>query len=115
MAQANRRVHALAIVAAISLGFATSAFSQSTASPPTGASALTSPTSTQPEASMTNGKSSQTTTQAQSDTRKAGRKANRAQKNAELDKLEKNGYKPTANQSNYPDNIQNAEKKASGQ
>lgn len=64
---------------------------------------------------MTNGKSSQTTKQAQSDTKKAARKANRAQKNAELDKLEKNGYKPSANESNYPDNIQNAEKKANAQ
>lgn len=64
---------------------------------------------------MTNHQPSKTSKQAQSDTRKAARKANRAQKNAELEKLEKNGYKSTANQNDYPNNIQNAEKKANGQ
>jgi hypothetical protein len=105
-----------ALVAASSLSFfAASAFCQSTASPPIGASALASPTSTQLEASTVTDQSTQADKQAQSNKRKADRKANRAQKNAELDKLEKNGYKPTANQSDYPNNIQNAEKKANGQ
>jgi hypothetical protein len=44
--------------------------------------------------------------------RKAARKANRAKKNAELSTLEKNGYQPGGDQTNYPQNIQAAEKKA---
>jgi hypothetical protein len=44
--------------------------------------------------------------------RKAARKANRTKKNAELSRLEKNGYNPADDQINYPQNIQDAEKKA---
>ncbi|MEI5999844.1 DUF4148 domain-containing protein [Paraburkholderia bengalensis] len=44
--------------------------------------------------------------------RKQARKEARAKKNAELKKLEDAGYKPTANDPNYPQDIQNAEKKA---
>jgi hypothetical protein len=44
--------------------------------------------------------------------RKAQRKAARSKKNAELSTLEKNGYQPGGDQTNYPQNIQNAEKKA---
>ena len=44
--------------------------------------------------------------------RKADRKAARAKKNAELKDLEKNGYNPSGDQTNYPQNIQNAEKKS---
>lgn len=45
--------------------------------------------------------------------RKQARKEARARKNAELSKLEKNGYNPaTSNDSSYPQDIQNAEKKA---
>ncbi|QGZ66426.1 DUF4148 domain-containing protein [Paraburkholderia acidisoli] len=45
--------------------------------------------------------------------RKQARKEARARKNAELSKLEKNGYNPaTSNDSTYPQDIQNAEKKA---
>ncbi|KWF30920.1 hypothetical protein [Burkholderia pseudomultivorans] len=48
--------------------------------------------------------------------RKAERKAARAKNTAELKKLEDAGYKPAANDPNYPQNLQNAEKKAgSGQ
>ncbi|MGF6568636.1 Flp pilus assembly protein TadB [Paraburkholderia sp. GAS333] len=47
--------------------------------------------------------------------KKADRKARRATKNAELNKLEKNGYNPAGNQSNYPQNLQNAQQKAAGQ
>ena len=46
--------------------------------------------------------------------RKAERKAARAKNNAELKKLEDAGYKPAANDPNYPQNLQNAEKKAAG-
>ncbi|MBR7990141.1 DUF4148 domain-containing protein [Burkholderia cenocepacia] len=44
--------------------------------------------------------------------RKAEHKAARAKNNAELKKLEDAGYKPAANDPNYPQNLQNAEKKA---
>lgn len=44
--------------------------------------------------------------------RKEARKAARAHKNAELKQLEKNGYNPSRNNVNYPDDIQKAEKKA---
>jgi uncharacterized membrane protein len=46
--------------------------------------------------------------------RKAQRKAARAKKNAELKTLEKNGYQPGGDLTNYPQNLQNAEHKASG-
>jgi hypothetical protein len=44
--------------------------------------------------------------------RKAARKEARAKKNAELKKLEDAGYKPAANDPNYPTDLQKAEKKA---
>ena len=47
--------------------------------------------------------------------KKADRKARRAKKNAELSKLEKNGYNPAGDQTNYPQNLQNAPQKANGQ
>ncbi|MCA8501207.1 DUF4148 domain-containing protein [Burkholderia multivorans] len=46
--------------------------------------------------------------------RKAERKAARAKNTAELKKLEDAGYKPAVNDPNYPQNLQNAEKKAAG-
>ena len=39
-------------------------------------------------------------------------KAARAKKNAELKALEKNGYQPGADLTSYPQNLQNAERKA---
>ena len=47
--------------------------------------------------------------------KKADSKARRAKKNAELSKLEKNGYNPAGNQTNYPQNLENAQQKAAGQ
>lgn len=44
--------------------------------------------------------------------RKAQRKAARAKKNAELKTLEKNGYQPGGDLTSYPQNLQNAERKA---
>jgi len=64
-------------------------------------------------ASMTG--SQATGKQAQKAQKKAERKARRAQKNADLNKLEKNGYNPSGNQLRYPQNVQNAEKKANPQ
>ncbi|HDR9469955.1 hypothetical protein [Burkholderia multivorans] len=54
---------------------------------------------------------------AKQDARKAARakrKAARTKNTAELKKLEDAGYKPAANDPNYPQNLQNAEKKAAG-
>ncbi|NKJ47688.1 hypothetical protein CIC12_13225 [Burkholderia sp. SG-MS1] len=59
--------------------------------------------------------SSSTSTQAQKATKKAERKARREKKNAELSKLEKKGYNPSGDQLRYPQNVQNAEKKANPQ
>jgi len=42
---------------------------------------------------------------------KAARKAARAKKNAELKALEKNGYSPGGDQVNYPQNVQDAQRK----
>ncbi|MGA3249775.1 MAG: DUF4148 domain-containing protein [Paraburkholderia sp.] len=44
--------------------------------------------------------------------RKAARKQARAKKNAELKKLEDAGYHPSQNDPNYPQDLQNAQKKA---
>jgi parvulin-like peptidyl-prolyl isomerase len=44
--------------------------------------------------------------------RKAERKARREKKNAELKALEKNGYRESGNQDNYPQNLMDAERKA---
>ncbi|MDE1010251.1 MAG: DUF4148 domain-containing protein [Paraburkholderia fungorum] len=44
--------------------------------------------------------------------RKAARKQARAKNTAELKKLESNGYQPAQNDPNYPQNLQNAQKKA---
>ncbi|WP_179400949.1 hypothetical protein [Burkholderia guangdongensis] len=47
--------------------------------------------------------------------RKARRKAARAKRNADLSAIEKNGYRLTGDQTNYPENLQNAERKAADQ
>ncbi|SAL27097.1 hypothetical protein AWB74_01177 [Caballeronia arvi] len=47
--------------------------------------------------------------------KKAERKAARAKKNAELKELEKNGYNPAGDQTNYPQNLQNAQSKINAQ
>ncbi|WP_233852947.1 hypothetical protein [Paraburkholderia sp. HD33-4] len=47
--------------------------------------------------------------------RKAERKAHRAKKNAELKDLEKHGYSPAGNQTQYPQNLQNAQQKSEAQ
>jgi hypothetical protein len=41
--------------------------------------------------------------------------ANRAKKNAELSQLEKNGYNPAGDQTNYPQNLQSAQKRIDSQ
>lgn len=55
------------------------------------------------------------TKQEQKAQRKTERKANRAKKNAELSTLEKNGYNPAQDQTNYPQNLESAEQKIHAQ
>lgn len=38
----------------------------------------------------------------------------RAEKKAELQRLERNGYRPAYNDPHYPDNLQNAEQRSNG-
>lgn len=86
----NRRaIASLIVAAATGLGFASAAYSQTTMSP-----------------------DAASTPKAQ---HKAARKAHRAAKNAELKKLEQNGYNPGQNDPQYPNKLQNAEKKAGEQ
>ncbi|CAN7660750.1 hypothetical protein LJR034_005246 [Caballeronia sp. LjRoot34] len=54
---------------------------------------------------------SATTKQQQKAQHKAARKARRAKKNADLKQLEKNGYNPTGGRNDYPQDLQNAQKK----
>ena len=58
---------------------------------------------------------SPTLKQAQKAQRKADRKAARAKNSAELSKLEKNGYNPADDRSDYPGNLRRAQDKANGQ
>jgi uncharacterized protein YlxW (UPF0749 family) len=75
---------------------------------------LTAPVAMAQTASSDTGASA-TSKAAQKAQRKADRKAARAKKNAELKDLEKNGYQPGGDQTNYPQNIQNAEKKSAAE
>lgn len=47
--------------------------------------------------------------------RKAARKEARAKKNADLKKLEQSGYQPGRDSLSYPQDVQNAQKKAAGE
>lgn len=95
-----RKLTLAATAAAFLFGSAVPAFAQETASAPAAQAA-------------------QDAKAAKSEARKAARakrkaehKAARAKNAAELKKLEDAGYKPAANDPNYPQNLQNAEKKA---
>jgi hypothetical protein len=105
----------LAAAAAILALQTSPAFSQSTANPPTGNAAANSPTSTQPQAMTPPNSADAGSTATSHAQRKANAKAARAKNKAELSKLEQNGYRPSAQEANYPNNIQNAEKKAGEQ
>ncbi|MEX3963676.1 DUF4148 domain-containing protein [Paraburkholderia sp. EG286B] len=90
-----------AAVAALLVGAAVPSFAQSEGSAPAVAeSAASKP--------LTNAEKKQ---QAKAQ-RKAERKAARARNNAELKQLGENGYRPSQNDPNYPQNLQNAQKKA---
>ncbi|MEM5313788.1 DUF4148 domain-containing protein [Paraburkholderia sp. JHI869] len=90
--------------AAFLLGVAAPSFAQDAASAPAAAAAAAS----QP---LTKEQKAQAKAQAKAQ-RKAERKQARAKNNAELKKLEDAGYKPALNDPNYPQNLQDAQKKA---
>ncbi|WP_395065734.1 DUF4148 domain-containing protein [Paraburkholderia silvatlantica] len=93
-----------AATAAFLIGVATPVFAQTEASAPAAAAAMAS----QP---LTKEQKAQAKAQAKAQ-RKAARKQARAKNNAELKKLEDAGYKPALNDPNYPQNLQDAQKKA---
>lgn len=89
-----------AATAAFLIGAATPALAQTEASAPA--------TASQP---LTKEQKAQAKAQAKAQ-RKAARKEARAKNTAELKKLEDAGYKPALNDPNYPQNLQDAQKKA---
>ncbi|MGF6243845.1 MULTISPECIES: hypothetical protein [Paraburkholderia] len=93
----SKKIAVLFASAALVIGSITPALAQSSAS---GSTADAAPAASAPAAK---------TTKAQ---RKAARKQARAKKNAELKKLEDAGYHPAQNDPNYPQDLQNAQKKA---
>ena len=93
-----------AATAAFLIGVAAPAFAQTAASAPAADQSATS----QP---LTKEQKAQAKAQAKAQ-RKAERKEARAKNNAELKKLEDAGYKPALNDPNYPQNLQDAQKKA---
>ncbi|MFX1765738.1 DUF4148 domain-containing protein [Paraburkholderia sp. A1RI-2L] len=86
------------------IGSASSALAQTEASAPATAQAAAS----QP---LTKEQKQQAKAQAKAQ-HKAERKAARAKNTAEIKKLEDAGYKPAQNDPNYPQNLQDAQKKA---
>lgn len=95
------RLTLAAASAAFLLGTAAPSFAQTDASAPAAADTAASQPLTKAQ------KKAQTRAQ-----HKADRKAARAKNRAELKKLEDNGYQPSQNDPNYPQNLQNAQKKA---
>ncbi|WP_322031366.1 DUF4148 domain-containing protein [Paraburkholderia sp. J76] len=91
-----------AATAAFLIGVAAPAFAQTEASAPAADQA------TQP---LTKEQKKEAKAQAKAQ-RKADRKQARAKNNAELKKLEDAGYKPALNDPNYPQSLQDAQKKA---
>ncbi|RKE36447.1 hypothetical protein B0G76_2633 [Paraburkholderia sp. BL23I1N1] len=81
-----------------------------------GVGAVTPASAQNAEASGTNGtaaaKAAASATQPTKAQRKQARKEARAKKNAELKKLEDSGYQPYRSDPDYPQNLQNAQKKA---
>lgn len=93
----------VAAITVFMIGAATAAFAQTAASAPE--AMVQSATAAQPMTKAERKKQAK-------EQRKAERKAARSKNSVELKKLEDNGYKPAANDSNYPEGLQNAEKKA---
>ncbi|KWK67616.1 hypothetical protein [Burkholderia ubonensis] len=93
----TRRLTLVAAAAALLIGGAAPAYAQAPASEPAAQDAKAAKAQARKEARAKH---------------KAERKAARAKNNAELKKLEDAGYKPAANDPNYPQNLQDAEKKA---
>ncbi|CAG9240224.1 conserved exported hypothetical protein [Paraburkholderia tropica] len=98
-----------AALAAFALGVTAPAFAQDASAPAAteAAPAASAPLTKEQKAQQHKEQKAQQKAQ-----HKAERKAARAKNNAELKKLEDAGYKPANNDPNYPQNIQDAQKKA---
>jgi hypothetical protein len=107
MALTVKKLASLIASCAIAFGSITIAHAQD------GASA---PAATQPGSSASSGASStaerKAVRQRARAERKAARKQARTQRRAEMKKLEDAGYNPAGNDPNYPNSLQNAQKKA---
>lgn len=93
-----RKLIVLLASASLGIGAAAPAFAQNDASSGTGAAGVAA--------------SAAKPTKQQ---KKQARKEARAKKNAELKQLEQNGYNPAGEQTNYPQNLQNAQSKINAQ
>jgi hypothetical protein len=101
----NRHIATLAAwvaVAALAAGTASGAFAQDNAQPDT----------TQNGAAVQPANPASQTKAQRKAARKQARKEARAKRNAELKQLEQNGYEPGRDDPNYPQNLQNAQRKA---
>jgi hypothetical protein len=98
------KLNLIVATAAFLIGAAAPAFAQTDASAPVAAT-------TQAPASDAKAAKKQARAQARAQ-RRAEHKAARAKNTAELKKLESAGYKPGVNDLNYPQNLQDAQKKA---
>ncbi len=92
----------VAATAAFFVGAGIPAFAQTAASAPDNGAAMAAPASVSKADQKKQAKAQQ----------KQARKEARAKKNAELKKLEDAGYRPGQNSPNYPEDLQNAQKKA---
>ncbi len=95
-----RKLLALLASGALMLSSVVPALAQSSGSSPTDSTAASAPSTKAQQKAQ------------QKAQRKAARKQARAKNTAELKKLESNGYQPAQNDQNYPQNLQNAQKKA---
>ena len=97
---------ALSVVTAFALVIAQSAFSQGGGSNSDSASGATA------ASTGSNHSAPPSTAAVRRAQRKAARKEARAKRNAELKKLESSGYNPAQSDPNFPEHLQDAEKKA---
>jgi hypothetical protein len=103
MRSSIRKLALVAASAAFLIAAGTSAQAQTSASAPAVATAATSDAKPLTKAEQRKQRRAQ---------HKAARKAARSKNNAELKKLENAGYRPNAPDPNYPQNVQDAQRKA---
>jgi len=96
-------------ISKLAFAAATAVFLNGTTAPALAQTEASTPAATQATASQPITKEQKKQAKAQ---RKVERKEARAKKNAELKKLEDAGYQPAQNGPSYPENLQDAQKKA---